>query len=201
MEIAVCDPDPVLSADAVRRRAAGRRRAAAAARTSEPLGWASAEVGEDPSGDGVAVEVWSRAIVDGKPADSNPYFHWVFPYVKTRLSGDRVIENGLLANTYEGFGVGNTAFGEGPDSDHGGRTPSGAGPRSPTVRTCTPAAADGSRTSSRGLCDWSTGTAGAGRRHRGHAGRTTPTRRSSTDDAVVLTDLVGRRVRDHRPTT
>jgi hypothetical protein len=44
-----------------------------------------------------------------------PYFHWIFPYVKLRQSGDRVIENGLLANTFEGFGLGNGEFGSGPD--------------------------------------------------------------------------------------
>jgi hypothetical protein len=111
MEIAVCDPDPILSA----MLSGGVVLAGGTAPNVEPLGWASAQVGEDPSGNGVAVEVWSRAIVDGKPANPNPYFHWVFPYVKTRLSGDRVIENGLLANTYEGFGVGNSEFGSGPD--------------------------------------------------------------------------------------
>jgi hypothetical protein len=115
MEVAVCDPDPVLSSMLSGGVVLAGDPDGAGAGTSEPLGWASAQVGEDPSGDGVAVEVWSRAIVDGKPANPNPYYHWVFPYVKTRLSGDRVIENGLLANTYEGFGVGNAQFGEGPD--------------------------------------------------------------------------------------
>jgi hypothetical protein len=118
MEIAVCDPDPVLSTLLsggillVGSVTSGTPPTTA----TEPLGWASAQTGEDVSGDGVAVEVWSRAIVNGKPAQPNPYFHWVFPYVKTRLSGDRVIENGLLANTYEGFGLGNAAFGQGPDA-------------------------------------------------------------------------------------
>jgi hypothetical protein len=118
MEIAVCDPDPVLAqllSGGVLLAADVTRGTGAGTTAAEPVGWASAQVGEDPSGDGVAVEVWSRAIIDGKPAQPNPYFHWVFPYVKTRLSGDRVIENGLLANTYEGFGVGNIGFGTGPD--------------------------------------------------------------------------------------
>jgi len=114
MEIAVCDPDPVLSA-MLSGGVVLAGKALPGDADNSALGWASAQVGEDPSGDGVAVEVWSRAIVDGKPAQPNPYFHWVFPYVKTRLSGDRVIENGLLANTYEGFGVGNDSFDGGPD--------------------------------------------------------------------------------------
>ena len=75
-------------------------------------GWASAQVGEDPSGYGVAVETWSKAIDNGKEVG---FFHWVFPFVKTRLTGDRVIENGLLATTFEGFGLGNINFRNGPD--------------------------------------------------------------------------------------
>lgn len=122
MEVAVCDPDPVLSTmlSGGVLLAGEPQGVTPPATESQPLGWAAALVGEDPSGFGVAVEVWSRAIIEGKPALANPYFHWVFPYVKTRLSGDRVIENGLLANTYEGFGVGNEAFGTGPDD--GGTT-------------------------------------------------------------------------------
>jgi hypothetical protein len=114
MEIAVCDPDPVIS-----QLLSGGVLLVGDVGTpavTEPLGWASAQVGEDVSGNGVAVEVWSRAIVNGKPAHPNPYFHWIFPYTKTRLSGDRVIENGLLANTFDGYGLGNDQFGEGPDN-------------------------------------------------------------------------------------
>jgi hypothetical protein len=63
----------------------------------------------------VGIETWSFAIVDGKKASTLPYFHWVFPYAKLRLSGDRVIENGMLANTFEGYGLGNVEFGSGLD--------------------------------------------------------------------------------------
>jgi len=152
MEVAVCDPDPVLSW----MLSGGVLLAGATDPVdpagSLPLGWAAAKVGEDPSGNGVAVEVWSRAVVDGKSATVMPYFHWVFPYVKTRLSGDRVIENGLLANTYEGFGVGNTEFNSGPDT--GGDTEW----RWPDV-TDRPymyaRAADEPKGAPRGMYDWS----------------------------------------------
>jgi hypothetical protein len=107
MEIAICEPDPeltaILSGGVLLTRA------------GQSVGWAASVVGEDPSGNGVAVEVWSYAVQGGKRAAVNPYFHWVFPYVKVRQSGDRVIENGLLANTFEGFGLGNTGFDVGPD--------------------------------------------------------------------------------------
>ena len=154
MEVAVCDPDPILS----QMLSGGVVLAGGTAPNTEPLGWASAQVGEDPSGDGVAVEVWSRAIVAGKPANPNPYFHWVFPYVKTRLSGDRVIENGLLANTNEGFGVGNAAFGEGPDTS-GSTTPNTQWSwPSVTDRPYMYARTDGFPDVARGMWNWTTGT-------------------------------------------
>lgn len=107
MEIAICEPDPeltaILSGGVLLKRG------------GQSVGWAASVVGEDPSGNGCAIEVWSYAVQGGKRAAVNPYFHWIFPYVKVRQSGDRVIENGLLANTFEGFGLGNLLFDEGPD--------------------------------------------------------------------------------------
>jgi hypothetical protein len=108
MEIAICDPDPEITA----LMSGGL----ILADGGTVKGWASAQVGEDPSGNGVAVEVWSIAVRDGKKASTGGFFHWVFPYVKTRLSGDRVIENGLMATSFEGFGLGNINFRSGPDA-------------------------------------------------------------------------------------
>ena len=85
-------------------------------RDDTSVGWAAPAIGDDPSGNGVAIEVWSHAVANGKRAASNPYFHWIFPYARLRQSGDRVIENGMLANTFEGYGIGNTSFGTGPDT-------------------------------------------------------------------------------------
>ena len=70
---------------------------------------------DDPAGFGVAIETWSHAIFEGKKSSTLPYFHWIFPYCKLRLSGDRVIENGMLATTFDGYGLGNTEFSSGPD--------------------------------------------------------------------------------------
>lgn len=84
-------------------------------RADTSTGWAAPAIGDDPAGNGVAIECWSYAVANGKRASTNPFFHWIFPYARLRASGDRVIENGLLANTFEGYGIGNTAFGSGPD--------------------------------------------------------------------------------------
>ena len=115
MELAICEPDPeltnLLSGGLLLRKNLGTF----GAPVNRSVGWASPAVGDSPSGNGVAIEAWSLAIKDGKQSSTLPYFQWVFPYVKLRQSGDRVIENGLLANTFEGYGLGNDAFGVGPD--------------------------------------------------------------------------------------
>ena len=115
MEIAICEPDPeltqLMSGGLLLRKNLGTY----AAPDRKSIGWSSPSTGDDPAGYGVAIECWSHAIIDGKKAATLPYFHWVFPYAKLRLSGDRVIENGLLANTFEGYGLGNTAFSSGLD--------------------------------------------------------------------------------------
>ena len=115
MELAICDPDPeltaLLSGGLLLRKNFGTLGSA----DNKSIGWAAPGVGDDPAGNGVAIECWSFAVKDGKRATSLPYFYWIFPYAKLRQSGDRVIENGLLANTFEGYGLGNVAFGSGLD--------------------------------------------------------------------------------------
>lgn len=115
MELAICEPDPeltnLISGGLLLRKNLGTF----VDPNNKSIGWAAPAVGDDPAGNGVAIETWSHAIKDGKRAATMPYFHWVFPYVKLRQSGDRVIENGLLANTFEGYGLGNINFGSGLD--------------------------------------------------------------------------------------
>jgi hypothetical protein len=73
------------------------------------VGYSSPTVGQTV-GNPVAVEIWSKAIVKGKPASGTPYWHWAFPYVRVRYEGDREFSNGALANEYSGTGVGNEAL-------------------------------------------------------------------------------------------
>jgi len=115
MELAICEPDPeltqLLSGGLLLRKNLGTY----ASPDRKSIGWASPAVGDDPAGNGVAIECWSFAVKDGKRASTRPYFHWVFPYARLRQSGDRVIENGMLASTFEGYGLGNEFFDNGPD--------------------------------------------------------------------------------------
>ena len=111
MELAICEPDSELS----QLLSGGLLLRQTIDGTSKSIGWAAPGVGDDPAGNGVAIEVWSHAVSSGKRASVLPYFHWVFPFVKMRQSGDRVIENGMLATTFEGYGLGNVNFGSALD--------------------------------------------------------------------------------------
>lgn len=115
LEVAICEPDPeltqLMSGGLLLRKNMGTF----ASPDRKSVGWSSPNIGDDPSGFGVAIECWSFAVKDGKRAASLPYFHWVFPYCRLRLTGDRVIENGMLATTFEGYGIGNSLFSDGPD--------------------------------------------------------------------------------------
>jgi hypothetical protein len=115
LELAICEPDPemteLMSGGLLLRKNMGTY----ASPDRKSVGWSSPGIGDDPSGYGVAIECWSFAVKDGKRAASLPYFHWVFPYCRMRQSGDRVIENGMLASTFEGYSIGNSAFSVGLD--------------------------------------------------------------------------------------
>lgn len=115
MELAICEPDPELSALLSGGLLLRKNIGTADDVNTKSVGWAAPGVGDDPAGNGVAIEAWSHAVKDGKRAGVLPYFHWIFPYAKFRQSGDRVIENGLMANTFEGYGLGNASFQSGID--------------------------------------------------------------------------------------
>lgn len=107
LSVAICNPDPIVENLLGGGTLLGTD-------TKNPSGWASPAVGEDPVPNGVAIEVWSHAVTDGKQDSATPYFHWVFPYAKLRQSGERIIQNDILATEFEGWSVGNSQFGSGP---------------------------------------------------------------------------------------
>ncbi|MGL4998055.1 MAG: hypothetical protein ACRC5T_03730 [Cetobacterium sp.] len=115
MELAICEPDPELTALISGGLLLRKNLGTLLEPQHRSIGWASPGVGDDPAGNGVAIEAWSFAVKEGKRAAVLPYFHWVFPYARLRQSGDRVIENGMLATTFEGYGLGNDLFGAGRD--------------------------------------------------------------------------------------
>lgn len=115
LEVAICEPDTELTALISGGLLLRKNLGTFASPDTRSIGWAAPSVGDDPTGNGVALECWSFAVKDGRRSSSLPYFHWIFPYTKLRQSGDRVIENGMLATTFEGYGLGNLLFSTGPD--------------------------------------------------------------------------------------
>lgn len=100
--LSVCSPDPeitaMLAGGAVVKDGSGNI-----------VGYSSVGIG-DVVGSPLAIEIWSIANIDGKPASDAPYWHWVFPYVKIRYDGDREFSNGRLANEFSGRALGNATL-------------------------------------------------------------------------------------------
>lgn len=115
MEVAICEPDTELTALISGGLLLRKNFGTYASPDNKSIGWSAPSVGDDPTGNGVALECWSFAVKDGRRASTLPYFHWVFPYCRLRQSGDRVIENGMLATTFEGYGLGNILYNTGLD--------------------------------------------------------------------------------------
>jgi hypothetical protein len=106
LSIALCDPDPEFT-----EMISGGTLLSAGGKS---VGYKAPLVGVDATPNGVAIEVWSIANVGGRQAAVNPYWHWVFPYAQMHQAGERAIQNDLLATSFEGWGVGNVGFGDGP---------------------------------------------------------------------------------------
>lgn len=65
---------------------------------------------------GVGVEAWTRAVVNGRQPVDFPWLRWGFPLVKLRKS-NRTADVNRMANVFEGFGFENGQFGDGPAGD------------------------------------------------------------------------------------
>lgn len=110
LSIALCDPDPEFS----EMIAGGTLLAGTGAMAGKSVGWKMPLVGTDPTPYGVAIEVWSFANVGGRATGPAPYWHYVFPYCQMQLTGERAIQNDMMATSFEGWAVGNAGFGDGP---------------------------------------------------------------------------------------
>lgn len=73
-------------------------------------GYAAPMIGEIGAPNGVSIEVWSKAILNGRPAAVNPYWHWLMPYTQWTGAGDKTIAEGVLGTEFTGYGVGNPTF-------------------------------------------------------------------------------------------
>jgi hypothetical protein len=82
------------------------------------IGYQAPEVNVDPTPNGVAIEAWSRAVVDNAFAADLPYFHWVMPRAKIRPSESMTMSGeDALTPTFTGTLEQNPMFGDGPTGD------------------------------------------------------------------------------------
>ena len=109
LEVAICNPQPEFS-----EILAG---GSLLTEATDVRGYALPVVGDEVDTNGVGLEVWTRRIVNSRPSATHPYWRWVFPFGQFRMTGDRVLENGLTANVFSGEGLGNVNFGDGPAGD------------------------------------------------------------------------------------
>lgn len=116
IELSVCDPAPELSEMLSGGKVLKKNLDLGGAGAKDyAIGWAFPDVGEIHDS-GVAIEVWSQAVLTDTVAGTYPYWHWVFPKVNLRPSGSREFSTNVMANTFEGFGTGNVQFKTGPDT-------------------------------------------------------------------------------------
>lgn len=83
----------------------------------DPVGYAAPEVGTDPSGFGVGIELWSSAVHDEGVDDAFPYIRWLFPRERLRPSGTKSVSTDPLVTNFEGRGQQNSGYGNGPMND------------------------------------------------------------------------------------
>lgn len=110
LSITVCNPEPEL-----RYTMQGGVLFTPPPGTGAVTGYGAQQRGTFGTPNGIAIEVWSRAILNGKPASVNPYWYWVFPYAQLWATGETALENGMPAIVFTGYGYGNASFGAGID--------------------------------------------------------------------------------------
>lgn len=82
------------------------------------IGYRAPEVNTDPVPNGVAIEAWSRAVIDNAFAASLPYFHWVIPRARVRPSETMTLgAEDPATPQMEGTTEQNEGFGAGPLDD------------------------------------------------------------------------------------
>lgn len=110
LSVAICNPEPEL-----RQLMGGGIVFTPPPGTGAVTGYGAPLPGSVPVPNGISLEVWSRAIVNGKPASTNPYWYWVFPYAQLWPTGETTLENGLPAMVFSGYGYGNASWAPGVD--------------------------------------------------------------------------------------
>lgn len=85
---------------------------------STTIGYRAPAVNTDPVPNGVAIEAWSRAVIDNAFAASLPYYHWVIPRARVRPSETMTLgAEDPATPQMEGTTEENAGFADGPLAD------------------------------------------------------------------------------------
>jgi hypothetical protein len=85
--------------------------------TGSTVGYGAPKLRQTATPNGVSVEIWSEAQDGDSPAATNPFFWWAFPMLKLEKKGQRTLEAGVMANSFEGYMYENASWGNGPNND------------------------------------------------------------------------------------
>lgn len=68
---------------------------------------------------GVSLEVWTKAIVNGNPATGygGGYRRWVLPWVRNLIRDATTLDSAITVSAFKGEGYGNPSWGAGPVGD------------------------------------------------------------------------------------
>lgn len=117
----------ILSPTSVRVSVVSTATNAAAALTITPvaqgIGNQAPALGVQASDNGVSLELWSKAVVGSGPAAVLPYYRWAFVRTYWRFA-DREFANSRQAQKFEGYGIENINWGNGPFNDWVDASPS-----------------------------------------------------------------------------
>lgn len=80
------------------------------------VGYQSPAVGVVSNPNGVSIEAWSRAIINGAPAAANPFIRWVFPRVYLS-PGATALQEAATDPSFSGYANENALWGNGPAND------------------------------------------------------------------------------------
>lgn len=85
---------------------------------SNEIGYQAPQLGIDPTPNGISIELFSNAILDGTKADTNPYLWWVLPRCYVTAGSNMKLEAANPAlPTFDGTMQQNANWGAGPDNE------------------------------------------------------------------------------------
>lgn len=84
--------------------------------TGSTVGYQSPQIGQPAMPNGISLEFWTRAIINGAPAALNPFRWWALPRLYLSRSDATYDSKGHLP-VFDGYAIENPNWGNGPNND------------------------------------------------------------------------------------